>query len=51
MPAISMNHMRVRGAVEEGVRMAKERTDQTIKWSEAAVKDGREVLEGWMKKV
>lgn len=51
VPAIAMNHMRVRGAVEEGVRIAKERVEQTIRWSEAAVKDGREVLEGWVKKV
>lgn len=51
MPAIAMNHLRVRGAVEEGVRIAKERADQTIKWSEEAVKDGREVLQGWAKKV
>lgn len=51
VPAIAMNHIRVRGALEEGVRIAKEKAEQTIEWSEAAVKDGREVLEGWAKKV
>ena len=51
VPAIAMNHMRVRGALEEGVRIAKERAEQTRRWSEEVVKDGREVLEGWAKKV
>lgn len=51
VPAIATNHMRVRGALEEGIRIAKERAEQARIWSEEAAKDGREVLEGWAKKV
>lgn len=51
VPAIAMNHMRVRGALEEGFRIAKEKAEETRRWSEVAVRDGREVLEGWSKKV
>lgn len=51
VPVISLNHLRVRGAVEEGIKLAKERAAETRTWSEAMVKELREVLEGWAKKV
>ncbi|KAL6714435.1 hypothetical protein ACLMJK_007859 [Lecanora helva] len=49
-PIVAENHMRVRGAVEEGWRQAKIRAESTKTWSESRVKDSREVLEKWVKK-
>ena len=49
-PLISMNHMRIRGAMEEGWRQGKIRTEATRKWTEETVRGGREAVEGWVKK-
>lgn len=49
VPAIALNHLRARKAVEEGVRIALDKAEQTRRWSEEAVKEGREALEGWVR--
>ena len=49
-PVISMNHMRLRGAVEEGWRQAKIHGEATKRWSDERVKEGREAVEGWVRK-
>ena len=50
VPLISMNHMRIRGALEEGWRQSRSRTEATIHWSDERIKEGREALEGWVRK-
>lgn len=49
-PLIAENHMRIRGAVEEGWRQAKIRGQYTKEWSDERVKDGREAIESWVRK-
>lgn len=49
-PIIALNHMRIRGALEEGTRQFKIHTDATRKWSDERVKEGREAIEGWVRK-
>jgi len=49
-PLIAENHMRIRGAAEEGWKQAKIRGEATRKWSDEMVKEGREAVEGWVKK-
>ena len=49
-PLIATNHMRIRGAVEEGWRQAKIRGEITKSWSDERVKECREALEGWVRK-
>ena len=49
-PFISINHMRIRGAVEEGWRQAKIREEATKKWFDERVGDSREAVEGWVRK-
>lgn len=48
VPVIAANHMRVRGAVEEGIRQTRERAQQLRVWSAYAVRHSRETLEKWM---
>ncbi|KAL9632854.1 MAG: hypothetical protein Q9164_005051, partial [Protoblastenia rupestris] len=50
VPVISINHMRIKGAVEEILRQAKSREEATRKWSDERLMEGREVVEGWVKK-
>ena len=50
VPIIALNHMRIRGAVEEGWRQAKIRGEFTKQWSDEIVKEGREAIEGWVRK-
>jgi len=49
-PLIAENHLRIRGAAEEGWKQAKIRGEATRKWSDEMVKEGREAVEGWVKK-
>ena len=49
-PLIAENHMRIRGAVEEGWRQARTRGEATRKWSDERIRDGREAIEGWVRK-
>ena len=49
-PVIAENHMRIRGAAEEGWRQAKIRAEITKRWSEEKVKDSREAIYGWVRK-
>ena len=50
VPVISINHMRIKGAVEEILRQAKAREKATRKWSDERLTEGREVVEEWVKK-
>ena len=50
VPLISTNHMRIRGALEEGWRQSRSRTEATINWSDQRVREGREAIEGWVRK-
>ncbi len=50
VPVISINHMRIRGAAEEGWRQAKIREEATKKWFDARVGESREAVEGWVRK-
>ncbi|KAL2044989.1 hypothetical protein N7G274_002764 [Stereocaulon virgatum] len=49
-PVIALNHLRIRGAVEESWRQAKIRGEATKKWSDEMVKGSREAIEGWVRK-
>ena len=49
-PVIAENHMRIRGTTEEGWRQAKIHARATKRWSDGMVKDGREAIEGWVRK-
>ena len=50
VPVIALNHMRIRGAVEESWRQAKIRGEATKRWSDEVVKESREAIEGWVRK-
>ena len=50
VPLISINHMRIRGAVEEGWRQAKIREEATMEWFDERVGQSREAVEGWVRK-
>ncbi|KAK3175109.1 hypothetical protein OEA41_002355 [Lepraria neglecta] len=49
-PVIALNHLRIRGAIEESWKQAKVRGEATKKWSDEMVKESREAVEGWVKK-
>ncbi|KAK4696936.1 MICOS complex subunit MIC26, partial [Lecanoromycetidae sp. Uapishka_2] len=49
-PLISMNHMRIRGAIEESWKQTKIRAEITKKWSDERVKASREAIEKWVRK-
>jgi len=49
-PVISMNHMRIRGAIEESLKQAKIRGEATKQWSDERVKASRQAIEGWVRK-
>ena len=50
VPLVSINHMRIRGAVEEGWRQTKIREEATKKWIDKRVEEGMEAVEGWVRK-
>ncbi len=50
VPVIALNHMRIRGAVEESWRQAKIHGEATKRWSDEMVKESREAIEGWVRK-
>lgn len=50
VPVISINHMRIRGAVEEGWRQAKIREEATKQWMDERVGESMEAVEGWVRK-
>jgi len=49
-PFIAENHMRIRGAIEEGWRQAKTRGEATKEWSDERVRESREAIEAWVRK-
>jgi len=48
VPVVAENHLRVKGAVEQGVRMTVVHAQLARGWAEEKVKDAREVVEGWV---
>jgi len=50
VPVVAINHMRIKGAVEEGWRQAQIRAEATRRWSDEMVKEGREAVESWVRK-
>ena len=50
VPVVAENHMRIRGAVLEGWKQAQVRAEATRRWSDETVKDGREALEGLVRR-
>ena len=49
-PVIANNHLRIRGAVEEGLRYGGERTQDLQEWGSRVTGEAREGVEGWMRK-
>ena len=49
-PVVAMNHLRVKGAVEEGWRQVKGRSEVVEKWAEEKTREAREAAEGWVRK-
>ena len=47
---IAVNHLRIRGAAIEAMRQAKIRSERTREWSEGVVRNGRELVESWVRK-
>lgn len=47
---VAVNHLRIRGAAAEGWKQAKIRYERTREWSEDVVRDGRQLVEGWVRK-
>ena len=47
---IAVNHMRIRGVAIEATKQAKIRAEKTRKWSEDIVREGRELMEAWVRK-
>lgn len=50
VPVVAENHVRVRAAVKEGWRQAKMRGEMVGQWTDERVGDGREAVEGWVRK-
>ena len=48
-PGLATNHMRVRGAMEQGWKEAKERMELSRRWGIQKVRDSREAVEGWIR--
>ena len=50
VPLLAENHLRIRGATTEGWKQIKIRGKQLRSWSDERVREGREAVEGWVKK-
>lgn len=50
VPLIAENHLRIRGATMQGWKEIKERGDRVKGWSDEMVREGREAVEGWVRK-
>ena len=49
-PLIAENHMRFRGAAVEGWKQIRDRGELAKGWSDERVREGRELVEGWVRK-
>ena len=49
-PIIAENHMRIRGAAEEGWRQTKTRVNATTSWLDEKTTQSQENIKGWMRK-
>ena len=50
VPFVAENHLRVRGAVVQGEKAARELGGEVGNWTESRMREGREALEGWVSK-
>lgn len=50
VPVVAENHLRVREGAVEGWRGAVVRGEAARRWAEERVRDGREVVEGWVQR-
>ena len=50
VPVVAENHSRIRRAAEEGWRQTRVSGEKVRRWSEERVKDGREVIQEWIRK-
>ncbi|MCJ1443211.1 MAG: hypothetical protein MMC23_003709 [Stictis urceolatum] len=50
VPVLAMNHLRARGAAEEAWRQARSRGERVGRWADERVREGREGVEGWVRK-
>lgn len=50
VPLIAENHWRIRGATIQGWKEIKERGNRVRGWSDEIVREGREAVEGWVRK-
>ncbi|KAL8909499.1 MAG: hypothetical protein Q9207_000179 [Kuettlingeria erythrocarpa] len=50
VPLIAENHWRIRGATIQGWKEIKERGNRVRGWSDEMVREGREAVEGWVRK-
>ena len=50
VPVLAENHLRVRGAAEETWRQAKSTGETVGRWADERVREGRQVVEGWVRK-
>ena len=50
VPFVAENHLRVRRAVEEGWREVGANGKKVGEWSEGVVREGRDLVEGWVRK-
>ncbi|KAL8683512.1 MAG: hypothetical protein Q9186_000552 [Xanthomendoza sp. 1 TL-2023] len=50
VPVLAENHLRVRGAAVQGWKEIKSRGEMFRGWSDERVREGREAVEGWVRK-
>lgn len=49
VPGLAANHMRVRGALEQGWREAQGRMEGSRRWGVQKIRESREAVEGWVR--
>ena len=49
-PVVAMNHLRIKGVVDEAWRQTKWRGQVVGKWADERVREAREAAEGWVRK-
>ena len=50
VPVVAENHLRVRAGAEEAWRHARMGGERVGKWADERVREGRQVVEGWVRK-
>jgi len=49
-PVVALNHLRIKGAAEQGWKEVRERGIKVAEWTDERVREGREAVEGWVRK-